>query len=87
MEPLALMLIFGPVGTTEIVVVLVILLLLFGGRKIPELAKGLGKGITEFRRGLREPASDSDKSGTGELPPDRSSEESTSDKNKSSGTS
>ena len=37
---------FGP---TEIIVILVIVLLLFGGRKIPELMKGLGKGIREFK--------------------------------------
>ena len=36
-------------GPTEIIVILVIVLLLFGGRKIPELMKGLGKGIREFK--------------------------------------
>ncbi len=44
----------GPIGPTEIVVVLVILLVLFGGRKIPELARGLGRGITEFKQGIRD---------------------------------
>lgn len=39
---------FSP-GPTEIIVVLVIVLLLFGGRKIPELMKGLGKGMKEFK--------------------------------------
>lgn len=41
-------LIFG-LGTTELVVILVVVLLLFGGRKIPEFMKGLGKGIREFK--------------------------------------
>ena len=41
-------LLFSP-GPTEIIVVLVIVLLLFGGRKIPELMKGLGKGMKEFK--------------------------------------
>ncbi len=41
-------LIFG-MGPTEIIVVLVIVLLLFGGKKIPELMKGLGKGMKEFK--------------------------------------
>lgn len=41
-------LIFG-LGTTELVVILVVVLLLFGGRKIPEFMKGLGKGIKEFK--------------------------------------
>jgi len=38
-------------GGTEIAVILVIVLLLFGGRKIPELMRGLGKGIKEFKDG------------------------------------
>lgn len=37
------------IGTNEIVIILVIVLLLFGGRKIPELMRGLGQGIHEFR--------------------------------------
>ncbi len=45
---LASVLLFSP-GPTEIIVILVIVLLLFGGRKIPELMKGLGKGIKEFK--------------------------------------
>jgi len=36
-------------GTSEIIIILVIVLLLFGGKKIPELARGLGKGIREFK--------------------------------------
>ncbi|MGH2665286.1 twin-arginine translocase TatA/TatE family subunit [Flavobacterium sp.] len=39
----------GRLGTTEIIVILVIVLLLFGGKKIPELMKGLGSGIKEFK--------------------------------------
>lgn len=38
----------GVLGTQEIIIILVIVLLLFGGRKIPELMKGLGKGMREF---------------------------------------
>jgi sec-independent protein translocase protein TatA len=38
----------GPLGTTEVIVILFIILLLFGGKKIPELMRGLGKGIREF---------------------------------------
>ncbi len=40
--------ILGMLGTNEIVIILVIVLLLFGGRKIPELMRGLGKGVREF---------------------------------------
>ena len=39
----------GVLGTNEIIIILIIVLLLFGGRKIPELMKGLGKGIKEFK--------------------------------------
>ena len=39
----------GKLGITEIVVILLIVLLLFGGKKIPELMKGIGKGIKEFK--------------------------------------
>ena len=39
-------------GTFEIIIILVIVLLLFGGKKIPELMKGVGKGIKEFKDGV-----------------------------------
>ena len=38
----------GALGMNEIIIILIIVLLLFGGRKIPELMRGLGKGIREF---------------------------------------
>ncbi|MFH0866172.1 MAG: twin-arginine translocase TatA/TatE family subunit [Bacteroidota bacterium] len=39
----------GRIGPLEIILILVIVLLLFGGRKIPELMKGLGRGMKEFK--------------------------------------
>ena len=45
---------FGPFGPGELLLILAILVLLFGARKIPELARGLGEGIRNFRTGLRE---------------------------------
>ena len=39
----------GMLGTNEIIIILVIVLLLFGGKKIPELMRGLGKGVREFK--------------------------------------
>jgi len=39
----------GWLGGPEIILIVIVVLLLFGGKKIPELAKGLGKGIKEFR--------------------------------------
>jgi sec-independent protein translocase protein TatA len=44
----------GSCGGTELIIALVIILLLFGAKRIPELAKGLGSGVREFRRGTRE---------------------------------
>ena len=44
----------GMFGGPEVVIILVVILLLFGGRKIPELAKGIGKGIREFRNATDE---------------------------------
>jgi sec-independent protein translocase protein TatA len=38
----------GVLGTNEIIIILIIVLLMFGGRKIPELMRGLGKGVREF---------------------------------------
>jgi sec-independent protein translocase protein TatA len=38
----------GPLGFNEILIILVIVLLLFGGKKIPELMRGLGRGVREF---------------------------------------
>ena len=46
---LAYILCLGGLGTTEIIIIALVLLLLFGGRKIPELMKGLGKGMKEFK--------------------------------------
>lgn len=42
------LLFFGNMGATEIILILLIVLLLFGGKKIPELMRGLGRGISEF---------------------------------------
>ncbi len=47
----------GMLGTTEIIVIVLVVLLLFGGKKIPELMRGLGRGVREFKdasRGVNE---------------------------------
>lgn len=45
---------FSMPGHMEIVIIVLVVLLLFGGKKIPELARGLGKGIREFKDGIKE---------------------------------
>lgn len=49
-----LFIIAGFIGPQEIIIILIIVLLLFGGRKIPELMKGLGKGMKEFKNATKE---------------------------------
>ena len=45
---------FGRIGPIEILLILIVLLLLVGARKIPEIARALGRSLNMFRRGLRE---------------------------------
>lgn len=44
----------GPFGPTELIVILFIVLLLFGAKKLPDLARGLGKSVSEFKKGTSE---------------------------------
>jgi len=48
------LLFFGNLGTGEIIIIALVVLLLFGGKKIPELMKGLGKGVKSFKDGINE---------------------------------
>ena len=50
----------GNLGATEIILILLVVVLLFGGRKIPELMKGIGQGMKEFKKASR--LEDDDKS-------------------------
>lgn len=43
------------IGTTELILIGALVLLLFGGKKLPELMKGLGQGIRSFKQGMNEP--------------------------------
>jgi sec-independent protein translocase protein TatA len=49
----------GKLGPTEIILILAIVLLLFGGKKIPELMRGIGKGVKNFKDGMKEEEQDS----------------------------
>lgn len=44
---------FGNVGTTEIIILALVIFVLFGGKKLPELARGLSKASQEFAKGLK----------------------------------
>ncbi len=45
---------FGSIGPTEIFVIVLVILLLFGAKKIPELAQGIGKGMKEFKKAIKD---------------------------------
>lgn len=48
------LLFIGSIGMTEILIIALIVLLLFGGKKIPELMRGLGKGVSSFKKGMND---------------------------------
>ncbi|WP_372949630.1 twin-arginine translocase TatA/TatE family subunit [Mariniphaga sp.] len=57
----------GFIGPQEIIIILIIVLLLFGGRKIPELMKGLGKGMKEFKKATKEGDDEEERAETGKI--------------------
>lgn len=48
------LLFIGNIGTGEVILIALVVLLLWGGKKIPELMKGLGKGVKSFKEGMNE---------------------------------
>lgn len=54
----------GMIGGWELLAIVAIVILLFGGRKIPELMRGLGKGVSEFKKGVREGEKETDEEKT-----------------------
>ena len=46
------MFLFGPIGPTELLLILLIVVIIFGARRLPELGKGLGEGIRNFKKGF-----------------------------------
>ena len=49
------LLLIGGIGTSEILLIVFVLLLLFGGKKLPELMRGMGRGIRDFKDAVNEP--------------------------------
>lgn len=54
-------LLIGGIGLQEVLVIALVVLLFFGGKKIPELMKGLGKGVRSFKEGMNEKIDDTEK--------------------------
>lgn len=50
--------ILNAIGATEIILICAVILLIFGGKKLPELMKGMGKGVKSFKEGMNEPTDD-----------------------------
>ncbi|PIE51712.1 twin-arginine translocase TatA/TatE family subunit [Candidatus Fermentibacteria bacterium] len=50
----------GRIGTVELIVILVVLLLLFGAKRIPEIARSIGRSLNQFKKGMRETDLDED---------------------------
>jgi sec-independent protein translocase protein TatA len=69
---MAVMALFGTLGAPEIVLILIIVVFLFGARRIPEIARGLGEGIRGFRSALKgQDGTDGKPGGEGNEPPPR----------------
>lgn len=58
----------GNLGTGEILIVAFVILLLFGGKKIPELMRGIGKGVRNFRQGMNDITDEINNPAAGEKP-------------------
>ncbi|MDZ7707210.1 MAG: twin-arginine translocase TatA/TatE family subunit [Trueperaceae bacterium] len=56
----------GPLGIWELLIILVVVLLIFGPRRLPEMAKGLGQSVREFRKGIRDIKNDFEEGEKGE---------------------
>lgn len=71
----------GNIGAWELIIIVILVVVIFGGRKLPELGRGLGKGLANFRQAVREPdPSNADKQpdksvSTGPAPDQPSSDE------------
>jgi len=45
---------FGSIGTPELIIIMFVILLLFGSKRLPELARGIGKGIHQFKKAMED---------------------------------
>ncbi|MCK9408343.1 MAG: twin-arginine translocase TatA/TatE family subunit [Bacteriovoracaceae bacterium] len=58
-------------GTQEIILILLVVLIFFGAKKIPELARGFGKGVSEFKKGMSEVQNELNKDTTDSKPEEK----------------
>ncbi len=58
-------------GTQEIILILLVVLIFFGAKKIPELARGLGKGVSEFKKGMTDVQNELNKETTEQKPEEK----------------
>lgn len=66
------MFLFGPIGPTELLLILLIIVIIFGARRLPELGKGLGEGIRNFKKGFSSKESEPKKTDSEKTsPPDK----------------
>jgi sec-independent protein translocase protein TatA len=59
------------IGTQEIILIVLVVLIFFGAKKIPELMKGLGKGVSEFKKGMNEVQNELNKDANDPNSPDK----------------
>ncbi len=65
---------FGNLGFPEMLLIFLVILLLFGAKKLPEIAQGLGKGIREFKKAMKDTSDEVKTSVSGEIPPPKREE-------------
>lgn len=58
---MSLFAIFGPIGLPEMLIILVIIILIFGASRLPEIGKGIGQGIKNFKSGIKDANKDDDR--------------------------
>ena len=52
---MSLLALFGPIGLPEMLIILVIIILIFGASRLPEIGRGIGQGIKNFKAGVKDP--------------------------------
>jgi sec-independent protein translocase protein TatA len=73
---------FGPIGTTELIIILVIVVIIFGASRLPEIGRGIGQAIKNFKKATNEPE-EIDVTPKKETIQDKKKEEETADKKES----